>query len=145
MWAYLMSELAEASTWVREEAIPRLVTRGELPRERIPASYNIGRGHEDERLAVGSGTLTTADERVRLRHAAASARLSLVDVIVPTSGDLTREYVSEWLAQHDDGQVIQRVEKRRGFVSDLGSMSENARIVAELGQEAQQFAKRQRD
>ncbi|MBM6588425.1 hypothetical protein [Brevibacterium sp. RIT 803] len=143
-WPYLMDELDQISSWVREQAVPRLITGGSPPSEGIPASYEIGRGHDGERDAIGLGTSITANEKARLRHGAASARPSMVEMLLPTSAELTRETLAKWVAHLNDGEVVERVERFKGFVSDFGSMSGNAKVLSELRDEALQFASKHR-
>lgn len=40
-WPILMHELSELASWVREQAVPRLVTGQDPPPEKIPARYEI--------------------------------------------------------------------------------------------------------
>lgn len=139
-WPFLMDELDQISRWVREQAIPRLITGGDPPPEKIPAGYEIKRGHDDEREAIGLGTSVTANEKASRRFGAESARPSLVDLLLPTSSNLTRETLTAWVDQLDDDAVTERVERLKGFVTDSASMFENHKVVADLRDEALQFA-----
>lgn len=69
----------------------------------------------------------------------------MVEMLLPTSAVLTREPLAMCVAHLDDGEVVERVERPKGFVSGFGSMSDNAKVVAELRAEALLFAKRHRE
>src|SRR5690606_23354978 len=59
-WPVLMKELGELATWVRTQAVPRLITGIEPPSPVLPARYEISVGHEDERGALSRGSSTSA-------------------------------------------------------------------------------------
>lgn len=108
-WPILMHELDEISRWVREQAIPRLITGGDPPAQVIPTRYEIGAGHDDERQAIALGSSMTAAERSKMQLGAMSARHSLVDLLMPLSGELTNEGLRSWLVQLSDEDVLERV------------------------------------
>lgn len=139
-WPILMHELDEISCWVREQAVPRLVTGGHPPPEKIPASYKIDVGHVDERKAIGLGTPTAAAVRNKIRMGAATARQNLVDLLLPMSADLTTKMITAWAAQLSDEDVLERVRRlTAGPRDDLDLVDRNLGVLAALSDEVWQF------
>ncbi|PRA83314.1 hypothetical protein [Microbacterium sp. MYb66] len=139
-WPILMHELDEISRWVREQAIPRLVTGGHPPPDKIPAFYEIDVGHEDERAAIGLGTSTAATERNKIQMGAAIARQNLVGALLPMSDDLTAEVITAWAAQLSDEHVLERVTRLKpGPRDDLSLVEQNVGALAVLRDEVLQF------
>lgn len=139
-WPILMHELDELSCWVREQAIPRLITGGHPPPERIPASYRIDVGHVDERKAIGLGTPTAATVRNKIQIGAATARQNLVGLLLPMSADLTADAITAWAAQLSDEHVLERVRRLKpGPRDDLDLVEQNLGVLAALCDEVLQF------
>jgi hypothetical protein len=107
-WPVLMRELDEIAQWVRLQALPRLVTGAEPPVPALPARYEIGVGHQDERSAIAAGTAFSAAERHAQRVSAASVRIDLVDVLGRVDGSLSEAQVEAWLAQLTDEDLLNR-------------------------------------
>lgn len=132
-----MHELDEISRWVREQAIPRLVTGGDLPKQVIPPRYDKGVGHDNERHAIGQGSSLTAAERNRLQLGAASARQSMVALLLPVSNALTPDGLDVWLAQLSDADVIARVDRLTSSLTNDSRLTEqNIEVLRNLCDEA---------
>lgn len=139
-WPILMHELDEISRWVREQAIPRLVTGGSPPAQVIPPRYEIGVGHDDERQAIALGSSLTAAERNKLQLGAASARQSMVALLLPISNALPPEGLAAWLAQLSDADVLMRVDRLKSSLTYEASLTEqNLQVLESLCEEAIAF------
>lgn len=108
-WPVLMTELEHLATWVRTQAVPRLITGVAPPEPELPARYEISLGHEDERLALSSGSTTTAASRHQQRLGAAAVRVDMVETIGQMEGAPGRTQIGAWLASLSDEQVLERM------------------------------------
>lgn len=144
-WPILMHELRDIADWVRKQAVPRLITCGDLPASELPARFDISLGYSDERLAIAGGSHTSAVSRQTDRLVAASARLDLVDLFGLVPGAPGPEQIGRWLSQLSDKQVIERVDRLEVF-KGLSSASSSKRALDVLGDmltEALDFLKAQ--
>lgn len=110
-WPILITELDEISHWVRNQAVPRLITGNEPPEPALPTRYDISVGHDDERSAITAGSMTTAAERHQQRLGAASARLDLVDMIAQTDRAPGPNKIEAWLVHLTDEAVLERMSR----------------------------------
>jgi hypothetical protein len=110
-WPILMTELDELSSWVRTQAVPRLITGTDPPEPGLPTRYEISTGHEDERTAMAAGSATTAAQRHQQRLGAAIVRDHLVDTIDQMDGSPGAAQISAWLASLTDVDVLERLAK----------------------------------
>lgn len=110
-WPVLMQELDEIASWVRMQAIPRLITGGEPPTPSLPARYAISVGHPDTRSAIAAGTPTSAAERHKQRLGAASVRADFARDIAGLDDAPSEEDVAAWLAQLSDVEVLDRMSR----------------------------------
>ncbi len=141
-WPVLMQELDEISQWVRCQAVPRLITGSEPPQPPLPARYEIGVGHQDERRAIAAGSLTSAASRHTRRLVAASARIDLVDLLGQIDGFPSAQQVSAWLAQLTDEEVLDKVSTlKQPHNSNPHVMRHNAEAPTRLRDEILNFAR----
>jgi len=105
-WPVLMKELEDLSSWVRAQAIPRLVTGVEPPSPALPARYDIFIGHDDERNAISAGSNMSAAERHQQRLQAASVRQNMIDILADLDGAPSHEQLAAWLNSLDDQQAL---------------------------------------
>lgn len=110
-WPVLMQELDEIAHWVRTQAVPRLITGAEPPKPELPARYEIGVGHEDERRAISAGSTRSAGERHKQRLSAASVRADLASLIGQLDGSPGGQQIGTWLAQLNDEEVLDRISR----------------------------------
>lgn len=110
-WPVLMQELDEIVSWVRTQAVPRLITGTEPPTPVLPTRYDITVGHEDERSAIAAGFRVSSADRHTQRLLAASSRLDLVGLIGSLGNSPTDERTAAWLAQLTDEQVLDRIRR----------------------------------
>jgi len=108
-WPALMQELDEIASWVRTQAVPRLVTGAEPPEPALPTRYATAVGHEDERQAIAAGLMTSAADRHRQRLSAASVRIDLVDIIGQPEGSPSAKQIADWLTHLSDEEVLARM------------------------------------
>uniref|UniRef100_UPI003F581599 hypothetical protein n=1 Tax=Mycolicibacterium obuense TaxID=1807 RepID=UPI003F581599 len=143
-WPVLLKELHEIGTWVREQAVPRLITGGEPPKPALPARYEISVAHPDERRAIGSGTLTTAAAHHALRLSAADGRRELSDLVGSIEGSPGTAELKAWLAALSDDDVNERMKRfantatRRG-----GNANQSLTVLVDFRDEATAFARQQ--
>ncbi|WP_037180484.1 hypothetical protein [Rhodococcoides fascians] len=112
-WPVLVKELDELATWVRTQAVPRLITGIEPPAPTLPARYEISVGREDERSALPSGSATSAAQLHSDRLEAASARLDMVETIVQMDDAPSAAQISAWLKSLSDRELLARVRELR--------------------------------
>lgn len=141
-WPILMRELEEISTWVRTQAIPRLVTGGDPPSPDLPARYTITIGHKNERNAISNGAQMAAADLFQNRLKAEMIRQELPVWLSQLPGELDYEAASTWMAQLSDLEVIERM----GRIPHVDSPSQASRTAAavallELAEEAALFSK----
>lgn len=108
-WPVLMKELEELSTWVRTQAIPRLITGGEPPSPALPANYEISIGHDDDRDALSTGSQKTAAQFHGERLQAASVRVDMIGTIAQMEGAPSAEQIGAWLDSLPDDEVLGRM------------------------------------
>ena len=139
-WPVLMTELDEISRWVRDQAVPRLITGGEPPNPGLPARYDITVGHNDERAAIATGSFFSAAERHQERLGAASARNDLADLIDRMDDSPGAERISAWLAALTDRSVLDRASRLTATHSyDQNIVRRNLRVLEEIRVEAAAF------
>lgn len=108
-WPVLMKELGEIATWVRKQAIPRLITGLDAPEPEIPAWYDISTGCTDRRAAVASGTTLSAFDRSSDRLQAATVRVEMVATIAAMPDSPSAADVLAWLESLPDSEVLARM------------------------------------
>ncbi|MBP1325059.1 hypothetical protein JOF28_000291 [Leucobacter exalbidus] len=139
-WPIMMHELDEISSWVRQQAIPRLITGGGASAEELPTHYEISTGHDDESLAIARGSTLTAAQRNKNQMGAAVVRSNLVDLLLPQATGLTIEGITAWLAQVEDVDVIDMITQLKASLSQEPGGTEAAEMLLnELGNRALQF------
>lgn len=140
-WPVLMTELDEISWWVRTQAVPRLITGGDLPEPALPARYEISVGQEDERTAIAAGSKISAPERHKQRLGAAYARPGLVDLIGQIEGAPSVSDITAWAEHLTDEEVLERMSRlRTTFTYQPETLLRNADVVAALLDEVLSFA-----
>ena len=135
-WEVLLKELDEIGTWVREQAVPRLVTGAEPEKPTLPARYDISVANADERAAIASGTWTTASTRHGLRLAAAHGRIELVELIGSTEGAPRHTALRSWANRLSDDDVNAKMER---FATPGLSDSDRIAVLFGLRDEALAF------
>ncbi|WP_020418674.1 hypothetical protein [Amycolatopsis sp. ATCC 39116] len=141
-WPVLMRELDEISRWVRLQAVPRLLTGTEPPEPTLPARYEIGVGHEDERRAIAAGSVVSAADRHVQRLGAASARTDLIGLLGQADGSPSNQQVSAWLAQLADEEVLSKVSMlKMTHDYDPLVMRHNAEVLARMREAVLNFAR----
>ncbi|GAA3826756.1 hypothetical protein [Amycolatopsis tucumanensis] len=141
-WPVLMRELDEISRWVRLQAAPRLITGTEPPEPALPARYEIGVGHEDERRAIAAGSAVSAADRHAQRLGAASARTDLIGLLGQDDGSPSHQQVSAWLAQLADEEVLSKVSMLK-MTHDYDPLviRHNAEVLARIREAVLNFAR----
>lgn len=112
-WPVLMKEIGGIATWVRTQAVPRLITGTNPPDPKLPARYDISVGHEDERSALSGGSMTPATQLHSDRLSAATARLGMVEAIGQMDGAPPGAQISAWLEDLSDQEVLSRMQELR--------------------------------
>lgn len=109
-WPVLMTELDELSTWVRTQAIPRLIS-GSVPVPELPPRYDIAIGHDDDRSALSAGSTLSATQRYRDRLGATSVRQEMVDTLAQMDDAPSREEIAAWLDALSDQEVLAKIKQ----------------------------------
>lgn len=110
-WPVLMQELDEIASWVRTQAVPRLITGAEPPKPAFPARYEISVGHTDERRAIAAGSTMSAAEKHKQRLGATSVRVDLAHDIAGLEDAPSEGEIAAWLAQLSDEEVLSRMSR----------------------------------
>lgn len=137
-WPILMSELDDLATWVRTQAVPRIVKGADPPTAPLPARYDIETGHDDERLALSRGSMVPAATRHQERLSAASARIDLPDLIGAVTGAPSPELLADWLASLRDDEVLERVSQLQAAY-DHEVVMNNMRVLEAMRDDAIRF------
>ncbi|MFC0100991.1 hypothetical protein ACFFKH_26180 [Micromonospora marina] len=142
-WPVLMHELDEISSWVRTQAVPRLITGTEPPEPALPARYEIAVGHQDERQAISVGSSVSAADRQKQRLTAAAARTDLVDLVSRVDDSPSDQQIAAWLANLADGEVLDRMSRLKAtHTHDPGVILQNVEVLEGLRDEALGFTQR---
>ncbi|WP_135454726.1 hypothetical protein [Mycobacterium sp. DL99] len=143
-WPVLLKELDEIGTWVREQAVPRLIAGGEPRKPALPARYDISVAHTDERRAIGLGKPTTAAAHHTLRLSAADGRRELIELVGSIEGSPGTTVLIAWLDALSDEDVNN---KRKRFADTATRRGGNAHrslaVLVNLRDEAIAFAVQQ--
>lgn len=108
-WPALMKELEGLATWVRTQAVPRLVTGTEPPLPSLPARYEIGVGHDDERSALTTGATASAVQLHTDRLSAEVVRRDMVETIAQMDSAPSREQIAAWLQSLSVQELLTRM------------------------------------
>lgn len=108
-----MKELDELATWVRTQAVPRLITGIEPPAPPLPARYDISVGRKDERSALPSGLATSAAQLHSDRLGAAAVRLDMAETIVQMDHAPSAAQISAWLESLSDQELLAQMGELR--------------------------------
>ncbi len=124
--------------------MPRLITGAEPPKPELPARYEIGVGHEDERRAFSAGSTTSAGERHKQRLRAASVRADLAGLIGHLDGSPGGQQIATWLAQLNDEEVLDRMSRLQPtHTYDADTVLRNFSVLQGLRDEAVSFCHNQ--
>ncbi|AXL12098.1 hypothetical protein DXT68_08080 [Microbacterium foliorum] len=140
-WPVLMKELEDLASWVRTQAVPRLVTGADPPSSVLPARYDIAVGHTDERKALSDGSTFSAAQRHQERLQAASVRQNLVETLAAMDSAPRAKDIAAWLESLEDRDVLKRMDKLR-FTShyDEDFMLSNLDVLEGMRDDARHFA-----
>lgn len=142
-WPILMQELDYLSSWVRTQAVPRLITGAEPPKPDLPARYDISIGHDDPRAAIADGTAKSAAKSHGDRLGAASVRIDMTDTIAQMPGAPSRDQIHAWWESLSDDEVINRMEHlRRTDVYDPEVVLSNYAVFESMLDDIRRFAGR---
>lgn len=108
-WPVLMRELEELSTWVRTQAVPRLITGMEPPFPALPTRYEIALGHADDRAAISTGSMVSAAQLHKERIAATTARSDMVETLSQMPNAPSPEQIAAWLESVSDQELLARM------------------------------------
>lgn len=140
-WPVLLSELNEIATWVRTQAVPRIITGGQPPQPALPARYSISIANPDERLAIAAGTTTSAAARHAGRLTAAAGRPDLVGLLKTINGAPEAEVLTDWLDGLSDDAVNERLGRLGTNAADAATKPQQAiAALLQLRDEAVDFA-----
>ncbi|WP_197517298.1 hypothetical protein [Microbacterium karelineae] len=112
-WPVLMKELDEVATWVRTQAVPRLITGIEPPAPALPVRYEISVGHDDERSALSAGSTVSAAQLHNDRLGAAAVRRDMVETIGKMDDAPGTEQIAAWLESLSDQEMLARMRQLR--------------------------------
>jgi hypothetical protein len=110
-WHIVMYELAYLETWVRETAIPTLIT-GTANVPAIRPGLNIAIGHQDFRSATAlAGNLTAFERNSIALQAEGFARPGLEELLLKRARRSEHAAILWWINQLDDESAIRRFER----------------------------------
>lgn len=144
-WPVLMRELDELASWVRTQAIPRLITGTEPRSPALPCRYEIAIGHDDEREALASGVTTSAAQLHNDRLGAEIVRRDMVETLARMDDAPSSEQIAAWLENLSDQEVLTRMRQLKmtetyepeivlSNYAKLEAMRDDARRFAEESQ-----------
>lgn len=139
-WPVLMVELEQLASWVRTQAVPRLITGADPPIPPLPARYDINSGNDDERAALSRGSTTSAATRHQQRLGAAAVRLGMVETIGQMEGAPTPERIAAWLASLPDEELLERmsqIKTTHNYESEI--VLHNFEVLERMRMDARQF------
>lgn len=140
-WPVLMNELEELATWVRTQAVPRLINGEQLPTQPLPVSYDITSGHDDERLALSSGTMQSAAQRHQERLQAATVRQNMSETLAGMPDAPSIDQITAWFESLDDRDVLTKMARLK-ITPDYEEhvMLSNVAVMKEMRDDARRFA-----
>lgn len=103
-WHVVMNELGELEQWVREVAIPILIT-GKQQSAQLPAQLDTTVGYVDLRAGLAAADGYPAVERSRRRIAAETLRVDIPQMLRDFS-DLEETAISVWASNLSDDAVL---------------------------------------
>lgn len=140
-WPVLMKELNEIATWVRTQAMPRLITGIEPPAPVLPARYEISVGHKDERSALSRGQTTSAAQLHNDRLGAAAVRLDMVETIAQMEDAPSGAQISAWLESLSDQEMLARMRQLRPTVTyEAEIVMSNFAVLEQMRDDARRFS-----
>lgn len=140
-WPVLMNELEELATWVRTQAVPRLINGEPLPSRPLPVNYEIARGHDDERLALSSGTMQSATQRHQERLQSTIVRQSMSETLASMPDAPSIEQITAWFESLDDRAVLAKMARlKTPFGYEKHIMLSNIAVMEEMRDDARRFA-----
>lgn len=110
-WPVLMTELDDLATWVRTQAVPRLICGTAPTAPELPPRYDIAIGHDDDRSALSKGSRIPATQRHRDRLGAASVRQDMVGTLAQMEDAPSREEIAAWLDALSDQEVLAKIKQ----------------------------------
>ncbi|GFZ78051.1 hypothetical protein [Nesterenkonia alkaliphila] len=140
-WPVLIKELDELSTWVRVQAVPRLVTGTESSAPALPHCYTINVGHNDERDALAAGSTVSASQRHNDRLSAETARGGLCETLSMMDHAPDAEQIAVWLQSLSDQEVLAWMRRLRATLAyEPETMLSNFAILEKMRDEARLHA-----
>lgn len=140
-WPVLLNELEELATWVRTQAVPRLINGEQLPSLPLPVSYDIAIGHDDERVALSSGTMQSAAQRHQERLQAATVRQNMSEALASMPYAPRIEQITAWFESLDDCDVLAKMARLKLTPSyEERIVLGNVAVMEELRDDARRFA-----
>lgn len=140
-WPVLMKELDELATWVRAQAVPRLITGIEPPAPALPARYEISVGHDDERSALSSGPTKSAAQLHNDRLGAAAVRRDMVETIGKMDDAPGVEQIAAWLESLSDQEMLARMRNLRTTTTyEPETVLSNFAVLEQMRDDARAFA-----
>lgn len=140
-WPVLMNELEELATWVRTQAVPRLITGTDPPSPALPTRYEITVGHEDDRTALSSGATVSAAQLHKDRLGAATVRRDMTVTLSQMDDAPEPEQVGAWLSSLSDQEVLARMRKlEMSTTHELEIMLRNLAVLESMRDDARRFA-----
>lgn len=107
-WAHLMREVKEIFTWVREVALPILLTGSHDIRPLLPARIDALAGQANLRAAVENGNTASAALRSGDATKAIGARQNLFDLVTRAS-NRPANVIAHWVRDLSDSDVVRVV------------------------------------
>ncbi|WP_324701297.1 hypothetical protein [Micrococcus sp. HOU01] len=139
-WPVLMTELADLATWVRTQAVRRLITGTEPPTPALPARYDISVGRADDRAALTTGTTSSAAELYKDRLAARTVRRDMGETISQMENAPTVEELDAWFESLSDQDVLARMRQlRMTSTYDPEVMQDNLVVLEQMRDDARRF------
>lgn len=141
-WVLLSTELNDIDSWVRDEAVPRMITGTDPQGRKLPVHYDTMSGHMDQRAAISVGTTRKSWQVYRDRFGATASRESFAEWFSEVAAAPGRAAVVKWLDSLSDAEVIERVSQLtpgKGY----RLARQNYEVLSKLGEEASRFRQSQ--
>lgn len=140
-WPVLMKELDELATWVRTQAVPRLITGTDPPAPALPPRYEIVIGHDDDRSALSGGSTLSAAQLHSDRLSAAMVRRDMTETLGQMDNAPDEKQLMAWLDSLSDQEMLARMRMLKMTTTyEPDIVLANVAVLESMRDDARRFA-----
>lgn len=140
-WPVLMKELDELATWVRTQAVPRLITGTNPLAPDLPPRYEIAIGSDDDRSALGAGSTLSAARLHSDRLSAAIVRRDMTETLGQMDDAPDEKQLAAWLATLSDQEMLARMDMLQATTTyERDVVLANVAVFESMRDDARRFA-----